>query len=477
MSDITKENILSCRSLFRFTSAGRVETVHHSERDNTVYVEGWALCHAETPAAVPEALFVISDGVCIYETREFSVRRRDVEEYYNISLSGDGGKEPGFAFTLENIPKEKIEGLTFLAASPKGLIYQLDYHTAAAQIEICGSCNMRCPQCPNVRMSGFNSRELTPEEFKLGLGVIDRSRSVCFDGFGESFLSKKIVEITGMIPWFKELKFHTNGILLAKNQTFLLQNAPPIHQCIVSMDSLKSERYAIFRPGGNLRKIYESMFVFKKQRECLGQTYPLIVPNLTVNGKNYDELPAFLELALQLDRKLEIALPFDPYGTAPASMLNNDAAALYEEILPRYNLESIHITINELLQAAHAQDVEVMLQGFILGERPSEHADALGSVVAVKDIQDCPVTNGTTVQSDGKGMLCPWQTRPVFNWRTEGTMDPRKTRRGQEVIRAIKEGRIPAECSGSCCPYVGRRQSSEPYEPVPGDFAGGWQIY
>lgn len=478
MVTITKNSILSCRRMYKFESAGKIEIIQYNEENNTVYIEGWSLCHTETPPSVPEALFVISRGVCVHEIREFPIHRQDVEDYFGLTSSPQNRhRGTGFTFALENISKEEIEGLTFLAVSRNNWVYPLDYQTATSQVEICGNCNMRCPQCPNVRLSGFNRQELSPKEFRLALEVIERSRFVCFDGFGESFLNNQIEAITAMIPWFKELKFHTNGILLDKRTDFLLQYAPPIYQCIVSLDSLRSERYSVFRPGGNLKNVLKSMRALKNKREGIGQMYPLIVPNLTINEQNYDELPAFLDLALQLDKKLEIALPFDPDGVVHPPIRNNDAASLYEMLLPRHNWDKIHIAINRLLDDAAKRHAEVMLQGFISGELPVNQVDALGAVVKVKSIQACPMTNGTTVQSDGKGMICPWQTRPVFNWKLEATMDPMKTRREQEVIRAIKEGRIPAECSGSCCPYVGRRQSSEPYEPVSGNFAGGWQIY
>lgn len=255
-------------------------------------------------------------------------------------------------------------------------------------------------------------------------------------------MAKNFDSIVRSIPWHKSLSIHTNGILLHHKKDIILKHSPPFRTVTVAE---------------------------RKQR---GQLYPKLIPNMILGYDSFRDLPRFIDLAATLDKEVEILLRYD------AAMEGEDGERWqpeYETLLPRKHIHEVSVAMRAAMQLAAKKGVKIVFSGY--GERAcfEDTEDVEGSILAPKKVSECPMKTSATLHADGKGMLCVWQTRPIFNWRLEKTMDPLQTKRGREVVAMLERDIIPAECSGAPCAYIGRKPSKEKYVKIMGDFAGGWQ--
>lgn len=443
--------------------------------DGGIYLEGWARCTVENPPAVPVRLFAVLGSSCVFEIPEIAIQRPDVEAHFGIR-SGD---PCGFSAILPKVDPDLLESIELFSLSPSGSIYEFQHRIARSllQLEIAGTCNLRCPKCPNVMYSSFHGMELEPENLSLAKQVLDRTPNVCFDGFSEGLIATYLPELIAAIPRHKKLVIHTNGMLLNQKMDVLLENAPPLRQLIVSIDSLVPERYAVIRRGGQLATVLANLRQLIAERRRRGQDFPMVMPNITITADNYHELNDFVRLAAELDGIFETTMQYDSLSLERMSPLIGKGRGVdYEQVQPRNAAEAIHTAFCEASELATQLGVTMQNSGYTFGALPNAHTDAHGALLDKRPIEQCPMLDSACVQADGKTMLCVWQTRPIFNWRTTGNMDPTADLRGAEVIRMIRQGRIPVECGGSPCPWVARRPSDDEHEPPTNFVGGGWQI-
>lgn len=459
---------------FREGQGGHIEQFNRCE-DGSISVTGWALCIADPQPDVPLKLFVFCGKECIYETSEFSQLRPDLATHFCNILQGNNEKlAAGFAFVLPPVDDLLLPSVEFYSLSKAGYLYRLEHPIARCnlQLELTGRCNMRCPQCPNM-ITGFHNQDLLVDESDLADSVLKRATTMCLDGFGEALLAKDFDAIVAKIPWIKRLSLHTNGMLLRKKKKLFLEYAPPFRRITVSLDALTPELYQIMRPGGDLNTILSSMRELIQERKERKQIYPEVVPNLTLSAQNVKELCKFIHLAKELDGILEITTLYDPAYSETKKKMQHES--YYKNFLPRLNYKSIHQELCNAVVYAKKLGVSLAIVGYSDGELLSELIDDYGSLINKEPVCNCNMKTSATLQVDGKGMLCVWQTSPVFNWRDEGTMDPLQTKRGRKVVAMLNNNIIPAECGGSPCPFVARRPAEDSHPPVEGTFSGGWQ--
>lgn len=458
---------------FRLGDTGFLDSIEHT--NHVLHLTGWAVCKSEAPYSCPERIYVVYADQHIGEISNFTVSRPDVVDVHSLFP-----EKCGFDASIQfNCDKFNPLLLELFSLSSAGYIYQLhknQKHAFLFQLEPTGVCNLRCAQCPNTVYSGFNNRDITNEDIELCQELIQKSSTICYDGFGEFFMSKNIYEALHSTPLRTHVLVHSNGMLLDKYIETVLENSPPLRQIIISLDSLREDRYNIIRKGGDLKHIVKNMFELKKQRDIRGQKLPYIVPNMKLMNINFDELTSFIDFAAEFDGYLELVYLYDALKlTGQRADGDSKDILAYEKQQPRFNSRKIAAEIDRAIHYAQQKHVQIIWSG-ACPEAITGELDDNDYIGTRRPIKECPMADcSTAMQLDGKIMFCVWQTSPLFNWREEKTIDLTQHPRAIRARTMIHSGIIPYECSGACCQFVGRELSTETREIKDDFFSGGWQ--
>lgn len=437
---------------------------NQSEDESKLTLTGWAADFANNEEM--ESFYLFVNDNCV-EIDFFRIERKDVTQNFS---SLNSNVDYGYQIEVD-IEDTVVETLKLFAQSRDGVVHEVNPLEGgkALQMELIGKCNLRCPACPSVNQTGFHGFEMTEEEIDSFKPMMLKANSMCFDGFGEILLSKKLKYALDSVPVTQNLVFHTNGMLLHEYKELLVKYGLPIRKIIVSMDSLKPEKYEKLRRGGNLQQVLRNIREFVSYRNSLGLKYPKIIPNMMVLSSTYTEMGAFVELAKELDNTVEFIHLFDANRLDDVDKKN----FTYQE-------EKIINVYNEFLEekskveaSALEKNVEVYWNGSILKVDEQTTTKYIGEE---KTLSSCPyINNSACVQADGKYMFCVWQTSPIFNWKKydgNGLTNPRVLK----VRDMLKNNKIPFECSGSGCAYV-RKRNTEETNPYGDNLLGrgGWQ--
>lgn len=435
---------------------------HDEYEGGILTIGGWSVLFAENNN-IANKIYVLFNNEIIAVSNEFNVDRDDVKIAYP-----DAPLKCGFTVEIDAIFKDKLDFLEIFVESDNFLYSLNKFNGFLSQVELSGKCNLRCPQCPSV-MNGFHNQLLSKKDIDLIDPLFKQARSICFDGFGEILLTKEeeLNYAFSKIPYSKDLKFHTNGMLINKRIDLILDNALPLRQVIVSIDSLSPDLYPVLRKGGKLPVVLDNVKLLKKAREERGQKFPIIIPNMIILNSNYKEIKDFIDLASTLDNKLELIHLYDL-----EKMDNEDSDFKYESEKIKHNLKKYKEFLSESLEYAKEKGVEVYFSGSVTSEDEQEDEEYIGEK---KELKDCHYkTNGRCLQADGKFMFCVWQTSPIFDWKATNNVDPNKNERAKKVMDLLDNNIIPFECSTAGCPYVYGRESKENKDEKVILVKGGW---
>lgn len=464
-------------SKFKLGDAGFIDNIN-GDGSGDIVITGWSCCLEETIPDVPDYLLLVYGDKIIAKVDAFNQTRQDVH-----AALPQVPENCGFSVRIQTkrcgTPFDPLQ-LEAFAVSHSGFMFQLhkeQKHCFLLQLEPTGLCNLRCPQCPNTIYSGFNNKDISIEDIALVEPLIHKASTICYDGFGEFFMSKNIWEALAITPLKSHVLVHTNGMLAHHHFDQILNNAPPLRQLVFSLDSLQPKRYNIIRKGGDIDKVLYNMRELKLLRDARNQRLPFIVPNMKIMNLNFDELYAFVDLAAELDGFLELIYLYDPVKLAGQEALTGEADFMlsYERQQPRYHAPEVARTLKDALAYGKSRGVVTHFAGAIT-EAISGEIDENGYMASHRPLYECPMVDcSAALQLDGKFMYCVWQTSPVFDWRKEGTVNATTNARAKAVREMIKNDRIPHECSGACCHFVHRRMSDEQVPQSANNYCGGWQ--
>lgn len=463
-------------SAFKLGDCGFIDRIEQA--GDMVSISGWSACIEENPPIPPQKLVFVHGNAILFTVDSFTCERADVSAAYPKI-------HPACGFSVE-VPLRQfgsafdpvqLEGFAVSHSSAMYQMHKAQQHCFLLQLEPTGACNLRCPQCPNTMYSGFNNRDISLEDIELVAPLIQKATTICYDGFGEFFMSKNIWNALKKTPLKAHVLIHTNGLLVDRYFDRILDNAPPVRQLVFSLDSLQKERYDRIRQGSNLDQVLANMRELKRRRDARGQRLPYIVPNMKIMNLNFDELRDFMDLAREMDGFLELVYLYDAAKLAGQTPADADPMLSYEEQQPRYQAKEIADALQEALAYGAAIGVVTHFAGAIT-EPMSGKVDTQGYIASTRPVAECPMVDcSAALQLDGKFMYCVWQTAPVFNWREADTVNPAQNARAAQVRRMIQAGQIPYECSGACCHFVGRKLSEEAFAEAsaPAGYRGGWQ--
>lgn len=170
-------------------------------------------------------------------------------------------------------------------------------HPLQIDVELNAGCNMACPFCihgyqkiENNLLDRAKFEKILKEAVSIGV------KSVKFNYINEPMLRKDLEEI---IRWTKDqgiinIYMVTNGTLLTpKRRQSLMQSG--LTKLFVSLDAVTEDTYNRQRLSGQFNKVVTNVLAFIKERNEIGQQFPLVRVSFLRNQINKHEEKAFQE--------------------------------------------------------------------------------------------------------------------------------------------------------------------------------------
>lgn len=160
-------------------------------------------------------------------------------------------------------------------------------------IEPTTSCNLRCPECPSglrsfTRPTGMLSKQVFEKAITEGKNNLTYLH-LYFQG--EPFLHPEFLEFVRLAD--KNRIFtatSTNAHYIHEENVDKIIHSG-LKQLIVSMDGMTQEVYQDYRIGGKLEKVQKGLALLLNRRKESGNTFPRIVLQYLVTGKNEHQIP------------------------------------------------------------------------------------------------------------------------------------------------------------------------------------------
>jgi len=319
--------------------------------------------------------------------------------------------------------------------------------TTVLEIELFGNCNLRCVMCaqqfPDRRQKAITFNEFTDI---FGLYSDDKIDYITLHGSGEVLLSPIFVDVLRFIPLGIPIRFLTNGTQIYKHADSLKFFADKIDAIDISIDACTHEIYKKIR-GGDFESTLSSIRSISLDHLFNSK----LRLNFTYHKHNYQDIPLLATLANNLGIQRVALWPLvesAPYISKKWEVKFNDPNALslfnYSQSIMHPDDPALLGNLSQLEEAALASNVDVLFPDFY-NFKDSEPLKP----------SDCPVVNYNRIYySSGESKHCCLQTRPVFNWITDGIMKFESAPRHSKIISELNQNKVPFECEHSGCPYI-----------------------
>ncbi|MEN8208403.1 MAG: radical SAM protein [Candidatus Fermentibacteria bacterium] len=226
----------------------------------------------------------------------------------------------------------------------------------------------------------------------------------------------------------------TNGVLLSSENISIILDAPPT-SLIVSIDGATPSTHAEIRGGADLNLITGNMKALISERDRRGMKFPMLSFSVTLQKKNFMELPDIVRLAHSAGAVSVSAVPLVPYEGLELTGETIDPAS--PEVSEQIRLASIA-----------AADL-----GLIFNPP---------SIPDIEEQVSCPyLENWVYIDPDGRINPCPhWDTtEPLGNMNHQSFSEIWEGPAYQDLRNRIKEGVFTGNCA--VCPEISGRFSNE----------------
>lgn len=167
------------------------------------------------------------------------------------------------------------------------------------QLEVTGSCNLRCEMCPVSYSPEIGKREgsLSFETFQKLVDELPDLETITLQGLGEPLLAPHLL---AMIRYATargiEVGFNTNGMFLTRRPAEELLGAG-LSWLHISLDGATVETYEGIRGGARFEKVaanVKSLIEVKTRRRA---ELPRVSLVFVAMRRNLEELPALVDIA------------------------------------------------------------------------------------------------------------------------------------------------------------------------------------
>lgn len=269
------------------------------------------------------------------------------------------------------------------------------------RISVTDRCNLRCVYCMPEEGMEFepDERLLSFDEIAAVVRVLARRgvSKLRLTG-GEPLVRKNLEQLVAMlsaIPGIHDIALTTNGIHLAPRAERL--RAAGVTRVNISLDSLRSDRFALVTRGGDIRKVLASL----EESERVGFN-PIKLNVVLMKGINDDEIGDFLQLTMNRSWTVRF-IEYMPIG-------HNDDG-----------WRSRYLPLSAVLQHCDAQGWTVEPAESVYGNGPSRNyrlSGAKGAFGLIHPVSDhfCETCNRLRLTADGNIKPCLYWT-DEFNVR------------------------------------------------------------
>ena len=226
----------------------------------------------------------------------------------------------------------------------------------------------------------------------------------------------------------------TNGILLSSKNISIILESPPT-SLFVSIDGATAPTHAEIRGGADLNRIIANMKALVSERDRRGMKFPRLSFSVTLQRKNFRELPDIVRLAHAVGAVSVGTVPLVPY----------EGLDLIGETIDPASPE-----VSEQIRLASNTAADL---GLIFNPPSTPGTD--GEV-------SCPyLKNWVYIDPDGRINPCPhWDTaEPLGNLNHASFSEIWEGPAYQELRNRIKEGVFTGNCA--VCPEISGRFSNE----------------
>lgn len=168
-------------------------------------------------------------------------------------------------------------------------------------IETSALCNLKCVMCPRTGPTWDRDGFIGEDILAKIEGFLPFALHLQLHGVGEPLLSPAFWRMLDLIRnhgiAFSEV--NSNGLLLDDNRIERLVDSD-LSLINISLDAATPETYRRIR-GGDFAKVLDNIRRLRSRRDGHGRRLPKIVINMTLMVENIKELPAFVDLACDLD--------------------------------------------------------------------------------------------------------------------------------------------------------------------------------
>ena len=166
------------------------------------------------------------------------------------------------------------------------------------QVEVTGSCNLRCKMCLASYRPALGRREgsLSLDTFRALLDANPQLERVTVQGLGEPLLAPELFEMVELAAGRKvDVGFNTNGMLLtpARSERLICAGLAWLH---VSLDGARAETYEAIRGRGDFRRVVQNIKGLVAAKRRLGADRPRLQLNFVAMRRNVEELPELVRL-------------------------------------------------------------------------------------------------------------------------------------------------------------------------------------
>jgi pyruvate-formate lyase-activating enzyme len=182
------------------------------------------------------------------------------------------------------------------------------------------SCNLSCPSCRNelITIPKSQQEKLDRRTETYFLPMMRHAEDVKICGSGDPFAS---IHFRRLIKQYTETQevavrrivLHTNGLLLDERAWLDLGLAGHVSKIMFSLDAAYAETYAYTRRGGDFSRALRNLeFVADLRRSGAIDEFAML---FVVQGRNFRELPEFVELALAMQADSVMLQTITNWGT------------------------------------------------------------------------------------------------------------------------------------------------------------------
>lgn len=171
------------------------------------------------------------------------------------------------------------------------------------EIETTRLCNMR-PPCVMCCKSLYDDK---PSSSRAPLNIINKfatylkgANFISLHGLGEPLLCKNLFDILAIAGQKPYTMFNTNGLLLSKQKSKELISKG-LKEINFSIDAAYSKTYDKIRKESTFIRLKDNIKYLAILKKAKRSSYPIVIINMTLMEENIMELPAFVDLAYELD--------------------------------------------------------------------------------------------------------------------------------------------------------------------------------